>query len=41
MLARKVGLTDEEIEPYLETLADDDRIRKREDGDTTKWVRFR
>lgn len=41
MLATKVGLTEAELEPYLEALAEDDRIRKREKGSTTKWVRFR
>ena len=41
MLASKVGLTVEEIEPHLEELAETDRIRKRDDGPTTKWVRFR
>ncbi|WP_254533274.1 hypothetical protein [Natrinema gelatinilyticum] len=39
-LARKVGMTKEEIEPYLQELAEDGRIRKRERNDQTKWVRF-
>jgi predicted transcriptional regulator len=40
-LARKVGLSREEIEPYLEELAEEGRIRKRDGGERTKWVRFR
>lgn len=40
-LARKVDLTEEEVLPYLEELAEEDRIRKRDDGERTKWVRYR
>lgn len=39
-LARKVGKTDDDVRPYLEEMAEDGRIRKRERGETTKWVRF-
>ncbi|WP_340098680.1 hypothetical protein [Salinibaculum salinum] len=39
-LARKVGKTDDEVRPYLEELAESGRIRKRERGEKTKWVRF-
>lgn len=39
-LARKVGMSEEEIRTYLEEMAEDGRIRKRERGNKTKWVRF-
>ncbi len=39
-LARKVGKPDDEVRPYLEEMAEDGRIRKRERGETTKWVRY-
>lgn len=39
-LARKVDMEKEEIKPYLEELAEDGRIRKRDDGEKEKWVRF-
>jgi hypothetical protein len=41
MLASAVGMTEAEIEPYLEEMAENDRIRKRDSGPTTKWVRFK
>lgn len=39
-IARKAGIPPEEAEEYLEELADEGRIRKRERGSMTKWVRF-
>jgi predicted ArsR family transcriptional regulator len=41
MIAAEVGLPNEDVRPYLEELAEEDRIRKRDRGDVTKWVRFR
>ena len=41
MLASEVGLPESELEPILEEMAENDRIRKRDSGPTTKWVRFK